>query len=75
MTGCTSLCNQGRDCTCAVQHCDYAIESGIVYNQYGDGDPLPTWETLATYSVLIAFMTLFITLLAAAGSFVIYHLN
>lgn len=40
-----------------------------------DDATIPTWETLATYSVLIVVLTLITALLAAGGSFVFYHLT
>jgi len=47
MTGCTSICNQGRDCTCVEQHCAAKVAK---HKPLGGGNvffPL-TEEDLAT---------------------------
>lgn len=75
-TGCTQVCNQGRDCTCVVQQCQsVAPEGGNVWfvSEEPDMEPLSLWETIVFFTSMTALSVISLGLMAAGVSF-FYHL-
>ena len=68
-TGCTQVCNQGRDCTCAPQPCKSAApEGGNVWFADAELDVAGPWDQIALYAVTgIALLALVITLAGGIG--------
>jgi hypothetical protein len=59
MSGCTQICNQGRDCTCITQHKGCAGEVGNVWFSGSEPLELSVWESITIYagSVLVALVS------------------
>lgn len=73
-TGCTQVCNQGRDCTCVVQQCQSAApEGGNVWFVGPEPVELNVFQSIALYLLLIVLSLISIGLLAAGGSYFYNH--
>lgn len=52
-TGCTQVCNQGRDCTCVTQQCQSAApEGGNVLFAEPEPVELTCWEKISFYACI-----------------------
>jgi hypothetical protein len=66
-TGCTQVCNQGRDCTCTPQPCQSAAPEGgnVWIEEQNFAGP---WDQIALYAVTgIALLALVIVLAGGIG--------
>jgi len=53
-TGCTQVCNQGRDCTCVIQQCQSAApEGGNVWFVGPEPVELNVFQSIAIYLLLL----------------------
>lgn len=67
-TGCTQMCNQGRNCTCAIPQCQSAApEGGNVW--FVGPEPIETnvFQSIALYLLLIVLSLISFGLLAAGA--------
>lgn len=71
-TGCTQVCNQGRDCTCVVQQCQSAApEGGNVWFVGPEPEDVKfnVFQSIAIYCVIATLSVISLCLMAAGAGF------
>jgi cell division protein FtsL len=67
-TGCTQVCNQGRDCTCVTQHCQSAApEGGNVRIAEPEPVRFNVFENVLIYCIFTTLLVISIGLLVMAS--------
>jgi len=70
-TGCTQMCNQGRDCTCVTHQCQSAApEGGNVWFSEPEEVPLTTLESVLIYTSITIGSIAIIAILAWATGWI-----
>lgn len=71
-TGCTQVCNQGRDCTCTRMVCeDAAPEGGNFYPKTPEPVTLNVFESIAIYLVIAALGLISFALIASGAGYLL----
>ena len=72
-TGCTQVCNQGRDCTCVKQCQSAAPEGGNVW--FVGTEPLTPWESITFYLARAVLALISIGILIVTVRFIYQFFN
>lgn len=73
MSGCTSNCNQGRNCTCVQQNPFAAPEGGNVWFAEPEPELYPAWQRAAIWGAVVVVSVLSLLCISVGAGAIYQH--